>query len=98
MEQLATKYIEEILAVQPKGPYHFIGFCFGGVLAFEIAKRLVDRGEEVAFLGMIDSVLNSVKKSNTKMARSLADFKQFKLYQYPRLFLKKSPKYKNTAG
>lgn len=90
MEQLATKYIEEILAVQPKGPYHFIGFCFGGVLAFEIAKRLVDRGEEVAFLGMIDSVLNSVKKSNTKMARSLADFKQFKLYQYPRLFLKKS--------
>ena len=90
MDQLADRYIEEILAVQPKGPYHFIGFCFGGVLAFHIAKRLVDQGEEVAFLGMIDSVLNSVKKSNTKLERSLADFKQFKLYQYPRLFLKKS--------
>jgi enterobactin synthetase component F len=41
--------------VQPHGSYHFIGYSLGGTLAQGIAARLQARGEEVAFLGLLDT-------------------------------------------
>jgi non-ribosomal peptide synthase protein (TIGR01720 family) len=55
VEELAQPCLAELLNAQPHGPYYLAGFCFGGVLAFEIAKRLKKRGEVVAFLGLLDS-------------------------------------------
>ena len=55
VEELATRCLAEVLNAQPRGPYCLAGFCFGGVLAFEIAKHLSNRGEVVAFLGLLDS-------------------------------------------
>ena len=55
VEELATRCLAEVLNAQPRGPYCLAGFCFGGVLAFEIAKHLSSRGEVVAFLGLLDS-------------------------------------------
>lgn len=55
LEDLAAYYLAEIRAVQPHGPYFFIGFSFGGMLAFEMAQQLVAQGEGLPFLGMIDS-------------------------------------------
>lgn len=37
------------------GPYCLMGYSFGGVLALELARALKDSGEEVAFLGLIDT-------------------------------------------
>eukprot|EP01126_Amoeba_proteus_P012587 TRINITY_DN15189_c0_g1_i1.p2 TRINITY_DN15189_c0_g1~~TRINITY_DN15189_c0_g1_i1.p2 ORF type:complete len:227 (+),score=78.77 TRINITY_DN15189_c0_g1_i1:984-1664(+) len=37
---MATKYLERIRSVQPTGPIILFGFCFGGVVAYEIAKQL----------------------------------------------------------
>jgi len=48
VEEIAARYIEEIEAVQPAGPYHLGGACFGGVLAFEIARQLRARGQSLA--------------------------------------------------
>lgn len=45
---LAARYLEEIRAVQPEGPYLLGGACFGGVVAFEMAHQLRARGEQVA--------------------------------------------------
>ncbi len=56
LPDMASYYIEEVRRVQPKGPYHLLGFCFGGNLAFEMAGQLDAQGEEVAFLGLIESV------------------------------------------
>jgi len=41
---------------QPAGPYLLAGHSLGGVIAFEMARRLRRDGETVAFLGMFDSV------------------------------------------
>jgi aryl carrier-like protein len=38
-----------------KGPYRFLGYSFGGVFALELARALEAEGEEVAFLGLIDT-------------------------------------------
>jgi thioesterase domain-containing protein len=52
---LYSCYVEGILRHQPHGPYALLGFCFGGLLAFEVAKRLESRGEKVPFVSGIDN-------------------------------------------
>jgi thioesterase domain-containing protein len=55
IEQLADRCITELRKVQPKGPYYLSGFSLGGVIAFEIARKLIEEGEKVPVLAMIDS-------------------------------------------
>ena len=55
MEDLAAYYIREMRLVQPRGPYHLLGYSFGGTLALEMAHQLRAAGDEVAMLGMLDA-------------------------------------------
>lgn len=54
VEAMAAQYLEDIRAVQPRGPYCIGGYCFGGNVAFEMARQLKEQGEEVAFLALIN--------------------------------------------
>lgn len=47
--------IREMREVQPKGPYLLAGYCSGGTTALEIARQLVDQGEQVAMVAMIET-------------------------------------------
>jgi amino acid adenylation domain-containing protein len=55
IEEMAAHYVGEIRKVKPHGPYHLFGFCFGGMVAFEMAKQLNDQGDRVDFLGIYNS-------------------------------------------
>ena len=55
VEEMAAGYVTDMQSVQPTGPYFVCGFCFGGLVAYEIAQQLRARGEDVAFLGMLDT-------------------------------------------
>ncbi|WP_223471713.1 MULTISPECIES: non-ribosomal peptide synthetase [unclassified Pseudomonas] len=55
IESLGALYVEHLRQRQPQGPYHLLGFSLGGLLAIAAAARLENQGEEVAFLGIIDS-------------------------------------------
>ncbi len=55
VEEMAAHYVEEVRRVQPAGPYHLGGYSFGGVVAFEMARQLVGRGEAVGLLVVVDS-------------------------------------------
>jgi thioesterase domain-containing protein len=54
VEDMAGHYIDEIRQVQPQGPYLLAGFCFGGLVAFEMARQLHLRGQQVALLAVVD--------------------------------------------
>jgi thioesterase domain-containing protein len=56
IEQMAQRYVRSIREVQPDGPYYIGGFCFGGVLAYEIARTLEQQGEKTALLAIIEGV------------------------------------------
>jgi thioesterase domain-containing protein len=56
VEELAAYYIQAIQTVRPHGPYHFLGFSFGGLVAFEMARQLCARNELVGMLGMLDQL------------------------------------------
>ncbi|MEU5023561.1 non-ribosomal peptide synthetase [Streptomyces milbemycinicus] len=55
IEEMARDYREQIVSVQPVGPYRLLGWSFGGLVAHAVAVQLQEAGEEVRFLGMLDS-------------------------------------------
>src|SRR5436853_621261 len=55
IEEMATAYIAELLAIQPVGPYFLGGHSFGGLVAFEMARQLQARGHAIALLALLDS-------------------------------------------
>ncbi|UJW36739.1 alpha/beta fold hydrolase [Saccharothrix sp. AJ9571] len=51
---VAEDYVEQILRVQPAGPYYLLGWSLGGIVAHTIAERLERRGHEVGLLVLLD--------------------------------------------
>jgi len=81
LEDQATYYLSEIRKIQPKGPYFFLGYSFGGTTALEIAHQLRDQGEQVELLGMLDSrqreymtLILSKDSVRTRLDRRIARF------------------------
>lgn len=56
VDVMAEEYLAAMKARQPNGPYLLCGYSFGGLLAFAIAQRLRAAQEEVAFLGLLDTL------------------------------------------
>lgn len=56
VEALADLYVDGLRAVQPSGPYVLCGFSFAGLVAYEAARQLTAKGEEVR-LALIDVLL-----------------------------------------
>ncbi|HKQ40430.1 MAG TPA: HAD-IIIC family phosphatase, partial [Verrucomicrobiae bacterium] len=55
VEEMAVRYAKDLCAFQSKGPYLLGGYCFGGYVAYEMARYLEGRGEQVGLLLLIDS-------------------------------------------
>jgi len=54
---LAQRWLKEIRAVQPRGPYLLGGYSFGGLAVYELAQQLVSAGEEVSRVVLLDTPL-----------------------------------------
>ncbi|SOB88724.1 non-ribosomal peptide synthetase [Streptomyces sp. 1331.2] len=54
---LTTRYLEELRALQPTGPYHLLGYSWSGVVALEMAAQLHQCGETVASLILVEPTL-----------------------------------------
>ena len=53
IEEMAERHLNQLLEVQPRGPYLLGGNCNGGLVAFEMARRLVAAGDRVDMLVVI---------------------------------------------
>ena len=74
---VSARYVKQIQEIQPTGPYFIVGWCFGGIRAFEIARQLESKKEKVAFLGIINShaPYSTTKEIETVVSNySLLDF------------------------
>jgi amino acid adenylation domain-containing protein len=54
IDEMASSYIEDIKAIQPRGPYLLAGWSLGGVVAYEMARQLALQGEEVSLLALLE--------------------------------------------
>lgn len=55
VQAMARRYLRELRRVQSHGPYLLGGRCLGAYVAYEMARRLRSRGEQVALLAVLDS-------------------------------------------
>lgn len=70
--QMAAGYLALIRQRQAHGPYHLAGLCFGGVVAYEVARQLEAQGEKVATVAVFDGALPSGVEINR--LRRLIDY------------------------
>jgi len=55
LEAIAERSVALLLEAFPAGPYHLAGWSFGGLVVYEMARRLAAAGHEVALLAVLDA-------------------------------------------
>lgn len=78
IERLAEIYLRQIKTIQPRGPYFLIGWCYGGMRTYEIARQLEEAGDEVKLLGLINT--NSPIKTKEKKVNMVEKYSLLKSY------------------
>ena len=93
VEETAAGFVTAIRNVQPDGPYHIGGHCFGSLLAWEVARQLTDQRQAVALLVMIDPVVSNVFPSEIiqrdRLLYSLLKFLRLPMAEKGRYVLQK---------
>jgi amino acid adenylation domain-containing protein len=77
LEEIAARFVEGVRTFLPEGPYHLVGYSFGGKLAYEMARQLSVLGRPVSTLAIIDAELSQpLDRSVTTILRlALAFFR-----------------------
>jgi thioesterase domain-containing protein/acyl carrier protein len=52
-DSIARRHVDGLLASRPSGPYLLGGFCFGGAMAYEMARQLIETGHPPAGLYLL---------------------------------------------
>ncbi|ABC30550.1 Non-ribosomal peptide synthetase modules and related protein [Hahella chejuensis KCTC 2396] len=55
IDAVCERHLQTLRRIQPRGPYHLIGYSLGGTIAHGLAAKLRMLGEDVAFLGLLDA-------------------------------------------
>jgi amino acid adenylation domain-containing protein len=92
IEDMATRSLAALRIAQPRGPYAFVGACFGATVAYEMARQALAAGDEVALLGLLDPTARGGDGDNAtalpapvaQRARALAAFLTGRLRLYRR--------------
>ncbi len=62
IEQHASQALSTIRKRQPDGPLALAGYSIGGLLAYEVARQAVDAGQQVGWLGILDTEAPSLEQ------------------------------------
>jgi amino acid adenylation domain-containing protein len=66
IEEMARYYVDLLRRFQLRGPYYLGGWCYGGVLAVEMARVLQAQGEEVGLLALLETVAMPARFPNIR--------------------------------
>ena len=89
LEAIAARNVEEICALDPVGPYYLAGHSLGGLLVFEIATQLLQRGKEIGLLALLDCALKDTQRTDKELlaeSTSLHDLSLRWRKKFSRLF------------
>lgn len=56
IEAIVDRLADQVGAVAPEGPLALLGYSMGGVVAYEMARRLEAAGRSVVYLGLLDTL------------------------------------------
>lgn len=55
IDDMVHDYLVAVRSIQPHGPYLLAGYSFGGLVAYEMGRRLAAAGQEIALLALLDT-------------------------------------------
>jgi nonribosomal peptide synthetase DhbF len=55
LQEMVADYLDQIRAIQPVGPYHLLGWSFGGIIAYSLATHLQHQSQKTTLLALLDS-------------------------------------------
>ncbi|GAB3429675.1 non-ribosomal peptide synthetase [Niabella aquatica] len=76
IENIAARYLTEVLEQNPEGPYILIGYSYGGIVAYEMARQLITMGKEIKMLGILDTNVSDRSIPNAMMPRMFFKIKR----------------------
>ncbi|KAF9366136.1 hypothetical protein BGX34_005899 [Mortierella sp. NVP85] len=101
LEKMAMDYLDHIRQIQPRGPYHLLGYSFGGKVAHTMAALLQNQGERVNLLAIMDTSPIDPKSSYNQEGKVEEDkpdihevlpgFREDNTSEVGRVFLEKAP-------
>jgi len=66
LRELAEQNVKALLTQHPRQDYELIGYCFGALLAYEMARQLQAGGYRVSFLGIMD-IRPDIRKRSVRL-------------------------------
>ena len=85
VEQMASYYIETILKSNPDGPLALAGYSLGGIVAYEMARQLLDMGKELIMVGMLDTYIEPFYFTSSPLGQRIAKanfYKNWAIFDY----------------
>lgn len=79
IRNIAARYVETLKKFQPEGPYILGGWCYGGIVAHEMACQLQAMDEKIEYLFLLDShvILDERVRKKAEAMHSSADREYF---------------------
>jgi amino acid adenylation domain-containing protein len=77
IEEISTKYIQQIKRLQPQGPYNLFTWSWGGHLGLEMALQLERMGETLSLLAFVDCLGPDYRENNRPPQFTLENEKKF---------------------
>lgn len=72
VEQVAADYLKYVRSVQPRGPYMIGGYSYGGIVAYEMARQVIESGDEMQLLVLFDTDSPNVELRQRSFAERIA--------------------------
>lgn len=85
IEDMAERYLAAVRQIQPKGPYMFAGYSGGGVIAYEMTRRLKAERQETRLLMLIDTLEPSQMRRPVTMIDRLRNLHRVQARRYAEL-------------
>jgi acyl carrier protein len=84
IEKIAANHLEKVRSIQPEGPINLVGYCFGAIVAYDMAQQEVRRGGQ-AKVTMLDSWFPSLHVDGPRPVSQLPFLLARRLQKAPRM-------------
>jgi thioesterase domain-containing protein/acyl carrier protein len=74
IEAMASRYIDAMRSFQAHGPYRIGGYCFGGIVAYEMACQLEKQGEKISLLAIFEGSIPDTMDTKAPLIQRIAVF------------------------
>jgi amino acid adenylation domain-containing protein len=76
IEDHARQALSKIRSRQPDGPLALVGYSIGGLVAYEVARQAVDAGQQIEWLGILDTPAPPVQRTQLTLRWRLRSMRQ----------------------